>query len=113
MCNNAIITKGTKILFKNSESERNWQREIKTGQYSTKIINFVQRWAEKMQENFVENKFNPAIAEKTSYEVDTDGISGLDYVTAIKILSEYWIFGKELKNWNYEKTLMAGSKLES
>lgn len=112
MCNNAIITKGTKIIFKNLESERNWQREIKTGQYSTKIINFVQRWAEKMQENF-ENEFNPAIAEKTSYEVDTDGISGMDYAISVKILSEYWIFGKDLKSWNSEKTLMAGSKLQS
>ena len=39
------------------------------------------------------------MAEETSYEADTEGITGFMYGCAVNILSQTWEYGEELRTW--------------
>lgn len=40
------------------------------------------------------------IAERTSHEADTEGITGFMYGCAVNILVHVWVYGEELRRWH-------------
>lgn len=40
------------------------------------------------------------IADKTSHEADTEGITGFMYGCAVNALSQLWEYGEELRRWH-------------
>ena len=75
--------------------------------YSFGVVKYVKRWAELMEKE-IENGLKVFdIADRTSSEADTEGITWFMYGCAVSVLSQYWEYGEELRRWhngeyNYE-----------
>ena len=75
--------------------------------YSLGVVNYVKRWAELMEKEIENGSKLIDIADKTSHEADTEGITGFMYGCAVSVLSAMWEYGEELRRWhnkeyNYE-----------
>lgn len=75
--------------------------------YSLGVVNYAKRWAELMEREMENGAKLVDIAERTSNEADTDGITGYMYGCAVSALSHLWEHGEELRKWhnkeyNYE-----------
>lgn len=68
--------------------------------YGAGVIRFSQRWAELMEECISNGKQVAEVAQSTSHEADTEGITGFMYGCAVSILSKYWTHGEELRQWH-------------
>lgn len=72
--------------------------------YGKAIYDYANRWAD-MLEAEIDKGRDPAeviieLAEKTSSDADTDGITGFMYGAAVAIISDCWIFGEILRKWH-------------
>ena len=92
--------KGFKMKVKNSRSL--WERyvEINVDAYSACTIRYAERWADLMEERMAQGEALESIAKETSYEADTEAITGFMYGMAVAILSQYWKHGEELRRWH-------------
>lgn len=75
--------------------------------YSLGVVNYVRRWAELMERDIANGAKVVDIADGTSREADTEGITGYMYGCAVSALSRFWEHGEELRKWhnkeyNYE-----------
>lgn len=79
-----------------------WKCCIKNNQdpYGKASINYAQRWAEAMEREIAEGRSISEVAERTSHEADTEGITGFMYGCAVSVLSGVWEHGEELRQWH-------------
>ena len=75
--------------------------------YSLGVVNYVKRWAELMEKEIESGSKVADIADRTSHEADTEGITGFMYGCAVSVLSQLWEYGEDLRKWhnkeyNYE-----------
>lgn len=75
--------------------------------YSMGVITYLEKWADLMEAKIEAGEKLIDIADKTSREADTDGITGFMYGAAVNILSKVWMHGEALRKWhnkeyNYE-----------
>lgn len=79
-----------------------WQKTVDNNQdpYGAAGVGFARRWAELMEAKIDEGKPLALIAEATSHEADTEGITGFMYGCAVSILSQVWEHGEELRRWH-------------
>ena len=68
--------------------------------YSKGVIDYMIRWADMMEERVSNGEEINNIAEETSHRADSDGITGFMYGCAVNLLSKYWAYGDQLKNWH-------------
>ena len=68
--------------------------------YSKAVVDFMHRWANLMDEQIASGKEIPEIADKTSNDADTEGITGFMYGCAVNALSQLWEYGEELRKWH-------------
>lgn len=68
--------------------------------YSKATIDYMVRWAELMEDKISKGSKVHEIAEETSHEADTDGITGFMYGCAVNLLSQLWEYGEELRKWH-------------
>lgn len=71
--------------------------------YSNAVLRYMIAWAEMMEGKITDkdpNEIIPLIADKTSYEADTEGITGFMYGCAVSALAEYWKYGEILRKWH-------------
>jgi len=68
--------------------------------YSKFVIDYMIRWADMMEECISNGDNINDIAEKTSHEADTDGITGFMYGCAVDLLSRLWEYGEDLRKWH-------------
>lgn len=47
-------------------------------------------------------------AERTNHSADTDGITGYMYGQAVRLLSNYWEHGEELRQWHNQRLGYSG-----
>ena len=53
-----------------------------------------------MEEGIGDGKKLEDIAQATSHEADTEGITGFMYGCAVSLLSQAWKHGEELRRWH-------------
>lgn len=88
------------MKFKNNEGDTRW-KEFESNNmdsYGSGVVRFARAWAELM-ETQMGDEFKPELAESTSNEADTEGITGFMYGCAVGNLAEMWIWGDQLKKW--------------
>jgi hypothetical protein len=83
-----------------------WIKAQNGDSYGLACFRYAEAWANLMEKQINETK-RPSIvseiAESTSVEADTEGITGFMYGVAVKILFDHWEYGDELRIWHNEK----------
>ena len=67
--------------------------------YGNAVYEYLIRWADMMEDRMLKGETISDMAEETSYEADTEGITGFMYGCAVNILSQTWEYGEELRTW--------------
>lgn len=68
--------------------------------YGLACYTFAERWANLMESEIGNGKPLQEIADKTSHDADTEGITGFMYGCAVSILTHCWVHGEELRKWH-------------
>jgi hypothetical protein len=79
-----------------------WNRGLANNQdpYGSGIYQYAERWANLMEKEISDGKSLVEIANRTSHEADTEGITGFTYGAAVSILAAVWECGEELRKWH-------------
>ena len=79
-----------------------WEKGLEKNQdsYGREVYRYAKAWAELMEKGIAEGEKIADIAEKTSHEADTNGITGFMYGCAVNVLSYTWEYGEELRKWH-------------
>ena len=80
----------------------NWRTNSTDG-CGAAIIDYAIVWAKLMQERIQRGYRLQDVADATSHEADTDGITGFMYGAAVKVLTDTWVFGHDLAVWHNAK----------
>ena len=93
------------MRIKDEEMFNKWKTN-NTDPYGSCIIRYTEAWANLM-ESKIETRPNEdpkdvicEIAESTSHEADTEGITGFMYGAAVQVLSSTWEYGEILRKWH-------------
>ena len=95
--------KEIKMTVTDEEKYKKWKEINSTDDYSFGVVQYLERWADLMEQEIRQGKQLLDIAERTSHEADTEGITGFMYGCAVNILAQLWIHGEELRNWHNKK----------
>jgi hypothetical protein len=89
----------TTIELKNPEL---WESYVSknTDAYGKATIDYADRWACAMQDEIANGKSVADVADRTSYQADTEGITGFMHNAAIATLAGCWKYGEELRRWH-------------
>lgn len=68
--------------------------------YGGGVISYAERWARLMQVEIAAGKKLEDVADATSHEADTDGITGFMYGAAVHNLATSWKHGDQLRKWH-------------
>lgn len=68
--------------------------------YAQGVIDYAERWADLMEKQIGDGKTVAEIADATSHEADTDGITGFMYGMAVSTLAWAWANGEDLRRWH-------------
>lgn len=71
-----------------------------TDPYGACVFRYAERWAEAMEAEMARGVELEAIAERTSHEADTEGVTGFMYGAAVSILAKVWEHGERLRRWH-------------
>lgn len=74
--------------------------EANTDPYGSAIIRYAVNWANIMESKMSNGEKLEDIAEKTSHDADTEGITGYMYGAAVSILANCWVHGERLRKWH-------------
>ena len=79
-----------------------WEEGRKNNEdgYGKAIYDYAERWANLMEEKIANGEKIKDIAQATSCEADTEGITGFMYGAAVSVLSQTWEHGEELRQWS-------------
>lgn len=73
-----------------------WKEKIEN-EYSNEVFEFAERWANMMEIEIRKGKEIKEIYQKLLDKANINGITGMRYFMALKMLVECWKYGKELK----------------
>lgn len=65
---------------------------------------YLEAWANLMEPRIAAGEKLQDIAEATSHEADTEGITGFMYGCAVSVLAQCWIHGEDLRRWHNKET---------
>jgi hypothetical protein len=91
--------KGEKMKITNTEQ---WELVVKNNpdEYGSAIVRYAESWADLMESKIEERFAIEDIAEETSHQADTEGITGFMYGCAVSVLAQIWEYGGELTRWH-------------
>lgn len=72
--------------------------------YSARVVSYGEDWANLMEARMGKGEKIADMANDTSHEADTDGITGFMYGAAVSALSHFWEHGEALRLWHNLKT---------
>src|SRR3990167_10077697 len=86
--------------------EQEWQLGVSNNSdpYGRGVYRYAEQWANLMEQKLAEGRELENIADVTSHEADTEGITGFIYGCAVGILSLVWEHGEALRRWHNLKT---------
>ena len=87
------------MKVKNEEIWKEYNDKNKDA-YGNATIRYAEKWANLMEKEIESGKKLIDIADKTSNEADTEGITGFMYGCAVGCLSSCWEYGEELRKWH-------------
>ena len=84
------------------KDEKGWLETVQANQdsYGGAGVRYAWRWADMMESKIAQGESLEDIAEETSHQADTEGITGFLYGCAVSILSQVWLHGEELRRWH-------------
>jgi hypothetical protein len=88
-----------KIIEGKEEVYKDW-KDKNVDPYSACIFRYAECWADLMEAEISNGKELKDIADKTSHDADTEGITGFMYGAAVSILSQSWQYGEKLRRWH-------------
>lgn len=68
--------------------------------YGSGIFRFAERWADLMEARVADGAAVGEIANETSREADSEGITGYMYGAAVAVLAKCWENGEALRCWH-------------
>lgn len=68
--------------------------------YGKGILRYAENWANIMEDLLAQGSSLPDIAESSSNQADTEGITGFMFNASVQILSSCWIHGEQLRQWH-------------
>ena len=69
-------------------------------EYGSGIIRYAINWADIMESKISNGEELENIAEQSSFDADTEGITGFMYGAAVFVLATCWEHGEELRRWH-------------
>lgn len=66
------------------------------------IISYAERWAEMMEKEIGNGVSVSEAAAKTRFEANKENLSWFMYGNAVRLLSNFWEHGEELRQWQQE-----------
>lgn len=72
--------------------------------YGHRVMTYAEDWANFMEREMAKGRTLEDVAESTSHEADTDGITGFMYGAAVSTLAAVWEHGEALRRWHNLKT---------
>jgi len=86
----------------NLKDKKAWDSWVKnnTDPYGGACVTYAEQWADLMEKKMAEGQKLEDIADATSHEADTDGITGFMYGCAVNILASCWEYGEQLRRWH-------------
>lgn len=79
-----------------------WDKGLKNNQdpYGRRCYTYAEHWAALMEARMSDGAKLEDIAQETSREADTDGITGFMYGCSVSILAACWEHGEALRLWH-------------
>lgn len=87
-----------------TEQEYEQYKAKNTDPYGGRVVSYGEDWANMMEARMASGEKIADIAEPTSRDADTDGITGFMYGCAVQALAHFWEHGDELRRWHNIKT---------
>lgn len=87
-----------------TEKEYEEYKAKNTDPYGGRVVSYGEDWAKLMEARMEAGETIPQMAEATSREADTDGITGFMYGCAVNALSHFWEHGETLRRWHNKET---------
>jgi len=81
---------------------QDWKANNTDG-YGAGIFRYAEKWADLMEKEMAAGEDITDIADRTSNEADTEGITGYMYGVAVAILSQCWAHGEKLRMWHNKR----------
>lgn len=81
-----------------------WRKSNEDDGYGEACLRYAARWAKQMDAKIAGGAKVEEIAEATSHEANTEGITGFMYGAAVSMLAECWRHGEALRRWHNVKT---------
>jgi hypothetical protein len=85
-----------------------WQSwvDANTDGYGAAIMNYTQLWGRIMEGAIASGETITQCAKRCSHDADVDGITGdgYGYGCAVKMLSQVWVHGEDLRRWHNKDT---------
>jgi len=101
-------------ILKGGENAYKLYRNINSKDpYSFGTVKYAETWANLMEIELESGRKLGDIADRTSHKADTEGITGAMYGFAVGILSEFWVYGEQLRKWHNIKTQFHGEGKEA
>lgn len=88
---------GTETEYENYKSKN-------TDPYGGRVVSYTEDWANLMEARMANGEKLEDIADATSHEADTDGITGFMYGCAVSALAHFWEHGEAVRRWHNIKT---------
>ena len=92
------------LLIAGKEKEYQDYVEKNSDDYGSGVVRYGERWAEMMEPLLALGCRLGDVADRTSHEADTEGITGFMYGCAVQALAQFWIHGEQLRRWHNLKT---------
>lgn len=86
-----------KVKEEAKEDFKNFMLKNVEDDYSFAVLSFAIRWATAMEKEMKKGKNVSEIAKQTVEEADIEGITGYMYEFAVRILINFWEYGKQLE----------------
>lgn len=79
-----------------------WQSFVETNSnpYGAGCVRYAEQWARVMQTKIEAGARLEDIAKESSFEANTEGITGFMYGAAVSMLSQCWVHGEQLRRWH-------------
>lgn len=77
--------------------------------YGAGVIRYLENWASMMEKKMADGATVAQAAQSTQYEADEQGVTGYMYGCAVHILSDFWKYGEELRQWHNQQYGYTGS----
>lgn len=90
------------MQVKDQEVYDSWKAK-NSDPYGAAVFHYLEAWADLMEQKLEDGELLENIAEATSHEADTEGITGFMYGCAVSVLVQCWIHGERLRRWHNKK----------